>query len=341
MTNFFTSSRLHRMYAALGLLACAAFAPACVAEDVTSAGETELATGGDETELVDSESSAITNGSTATAWMRQRVVSLGNCTGVIVSPNHVLTAAHCLPVAGTTMVQFYSFLNTPGSATTSVTNVAFKPGVDPWDDELDDNGGNFADIAVLTLASPIPSTSVVATLDLHYPGEDGTGTQVGRGLHDGANNPTSILRYATNGLYSDNMDDGYFYTNDDRTDDGDSGGPIFTNGQRVAGVLWGSWWVAFAYRNKYTSTEYHFNWILDNIGYTGNGAYSQTLQNKFIDGWPYDSRHGNLRMCKYACEHDWQCVAYTHVSAPEDQCYLYDDMGDGPVTFSGATVGIK
>ncbi|WP_437815202.1 trypsin-like serine protease [Sorangium sp. So ce1078] len=328
------------MYAALGLLACAAFAPACAAEDVTG-DETELAAGGDETELVGSESSAIINGTAATAWMRQRVVSLGNCTGVIVSQNHVLTAAHCLPVAGTTMVQFYSVLNTPNSPGIGVIDVAFKPGVDPWNDELDDNGGNFADIAVLTLASPIPSTSVPASLDLRYPGDDGTGIQVGRGRHDDASNPTSVLRYANNGLYSDGVDDGYFYTNDDRINLGDSGGPIFTNGQRVSGVLWGYWWVAFATRNKYTSTQYHFNWILDNIGYTGNGVYSQTLQNKFIDGWPYDGMAGDLRTCKYACQHDSQCVGYTHVSAPENQCYLYDDMGDGPVTFSGATVGIK
>ncbi|XXX78332.1 trypsin-like serine protease [Sorangium sp. So ce134] len=341
MTNLLNLNRLHRMYAAVGLLACAAFAPACAAEDMTGDGEAELAAGGDETELVGSESSAITNGSTPTAWMRQRVVSLGNCTGVIVSPNHVLTAAHCKPVAGTTVARFYSTLNTPDSPGTGVTDVAFRPGVDPWDDELDDTAGDFADIAVLTLASPIPSTSVVATLDTDYPGEDGTGIQVGRGEHNGASNSTSLLKYATNGLYSDNVDDGYFYTNDDRTDDGDSGGPIFTNGQRVAGVLWGSWWVAFGYRNKYTSTEYHFNWILDNIGYTGNGAYSQTLSNKLIDGWPYAAESGNLRKCKYICEHDSQCIAYSHEGGLENHCYLYDSLGDGLATYSNFTTGIK
>ncbi|KYF86856.1 hypothetical protein BE20_00350 [Sorangium cellulosum] len=80
VTNLMKLNRLHSMYAALGLLACAAFGPACVAEGATGDGETELATGGDETELVDSGSSAIINGTAATSWMRRRVVSLGNCT---------------------------------------------------------------------------------------------------------------------------------------------------------------------------------------------------------------------------------------------------------------------
>ncbi|XXX78333.1 trypsin-like serine protease [Sorangium sp. So ce134] len=341
VTNLFNLYRLRRTYAALGLLACAAFAPACVAEDVTGDDETELTDGGEETELVGSGSSAIIDGIAPSAWMRQRVVSLGNCTGVIISPNHVLTAAVCKPVAGSTTVRFYSTNNTPDATATGVTTVAFKAGVNPWNDDLEDTAGDFADIAVLTLASPIPSTSAVAAIDLNYPGEDGSGIQVGRGQHDEAANTTSLLRYAINGLYSDNTDDGYFYTNDDRSNIGDAGGPIFTNGQRLSGVLYGDTWVAFATRNKYTSTEYHFNWILDRIGYTGNSAYSQTLPNKAIDAWPYDYQSGDLRTCKYACEHDSQCIAYTHFGNGDNDCYLYDNLGSGTETFSGATVGIK
>ncbi|WP_437999389.1 trypsin-like serine protease [Sorangium sp. So ce185] len=341
MTNLFNLNRLHRIYAALGLLACAAFAPACVAEDVTGDDETELGAGGEETELVDSGSSAITDGITASAWMRTRTVSLGNCTGVIISRNHVLTSARCKPVAGSTTVRFYSTSDTPNATVIGVTTVTYKAGVDPWNDDFEDTAGDYADMAVLTLASPIPSTSAVAGIDLNYPGEDGSGIQVGRGNHNGTVNTTNALKYATNGLYSDNVDDGYFYTNDELADAGDAGGPIFTHGPLLSGVLSTNTWVAFATRNKYTSTLYHFNWLLDRIGYTGNGSYSQTLQNRFIDGWPYDLINGDLRTCKYACEHDAQCIAYTHVSAPENDCYLFDNLGDGPVTFSGGTVGIK
>jgi hypothetical protein len=317
--------------ALLFTMGCIASSDEIAATDDTIAAE-EAHLGTAESEIID--------GQPAQVWMQQRAVSLSTgCTGTIISNTHVLTAAHCLPVVGSTTVQFYNNSTIPSATKVGITNVSFRLGVNPFTDDLDDVNGDFADIAILTLAQPIPATSTKAPLAIFYPGSDGSGIQVGRGQHDGNSNSSSVLRFAINGLYSDDNSDGYFYTNDDRVNPGDSGGPIYTNGE-LQGDLWGYWLVAFAMRNKYTAVSYHLPWILSTIGFTG--SFSQTFQNLVMVGNTIQNiGTSDLNTCKLACMQNSSCFGYSFQPFPFSLCSLRSNDVGADLSFPGATSGIR
>lgn len=286
-------------------------------------------------------SSAIIDGQPAQVWMQQRAVavSTGGCTGTIISTKHVITAAHCKPVAGSTTVRFYNGSTIPSGPSVGVASVALRPGVDPFDDDLTDVNGDFADIAILTLTKTIPATSAKSPLAIFYPGSDGVGVQVGRGNHDGITNTTAELRFATNGLYSDDNSVGFFYTNDDRVNPGDSGGPLYTNGE-LQGDLWGYWYVAFAFRNKYTAVSYHLPWILSTIGFTG--TFSQTFSNLVMGGNTLQTiGTSDLATCRLACMQNSSCFGYAFQPSPVSLCSLRRDHQGTDMNWSGAVSGIR
>lgn len=322
-------------------LGALAFAFACVApaDESVVTDDTPAAEDGP----VADAPSAITNGTFATTFMQQRAVVVttptGSCTGTIISNTHVLTASHCKVTAnGTSSVLFYRNSVVPSGASVAVTQVQLVPGVVPANDDWTDSNGNFADIAVLTLASAIPATSAVAQLAITYPGSNGAGTAVGRGEHDGNQNPTNLLLSAPNGYYSSDNSVGFFYTNDDRTNPGDSGGPIYTNGQ-VQGALWGYWLVAGALRDKYTAVSFHLPFILNAIGFTG--SFSSISSNVIRNGTAIESIvTSDLRTCKLDCMQTSSCVAFSFRPAPLNICTIHSSLG-GTLSSPGATSGVR
>ncbi len=276
----------------------------------------------------------IINGTVATSWMWKRAARISGCSATIIASQYLLTASHCQPVVGGA-VRFYTSA-TANPTSHSITSVAYPLGVNPASGDYQDTGDQFADIAVVRLNNPIPSTSVVAEIARTYPGNDAYGYDVGSGRHDGLDNPDRELRYHSDTTYSSNPGDGHFLNNNVWTNPGDSGGPFYYGG-RVTGVLYG-YVFEWLYRNKYTNIPYHRVWVLDAINYSGPfNKYTNSLASSgsVIETFQAASQ----RECAYACEWNSSCRAWSYYPVVNSAlCYLRDASGQRTYA-AGVTTG--
>jgi hypothetical protein len=284
-------------------------------------------------------------GVAANAYQLARAIKIPGCTATRIAPRHAITASHCVPSVGDT-VKLYS--NGPGvdnALLARIERVQVPPGLDMQScgthgGDCTDGDGDFADMAVIELSAAADVdaklTGQQGTLAWHFPAEGKAGHKVGAGGHGGNSNPNGRLLQVSDTVDTDHSG-GYFESEDDNSDGGDSGGPFYVNAygdQQIIGVLWGHDTDDY---DKYTSVPYRLEWILDAINFKWSGAQRQL--DTSLSGATIDTVKGSLQKVQYACEKTPACEGYMY-SPDLDTGWLMDNI-TGTSNASGLTSALK
>ncbi|MFD7342458.1 serine protease [Streptomyces violascens] len=184
------------------------------------------------------------------------------CGGAVISPTTVLTAAHCLrhDVLGVDVSQVRDLKVIAGRTELRSSVGQEIPVSATWVNPGYDAGTNAGDMAVLTLATPLPASYVIATAPAGDAGYTaGTrATVYGWGDTTGGGRYPTALRAAAVTVLSDAACERAYPPNSDGTYEastmvcagdprgghdacqGDSGGPLVAQGRLIGLVSWGN-----------------------------------------------------------------------------------------------------
>ncbi|XP_020706359.2 chymotrypsin-1-like isoform X2 [Athalia rosae] len=211
--------------------------------------------------------------------LRRTTSKSHTCGAAIVTPDHVITAAHCVaddvptPISpDARFVVTGQLSNVAGGRATDVAGVRIHPEYDPsatWRN----------DIAVLKLATPIPFNALelpvpIASADVGvqpcilsgwgraYTPASGLPSRLQKQILETMTKETCIETWGNSSIYDSTLCAGGVLG--EGVCSGDSGGPLVCNGELAGIVSWGNL-CANGLPDGFTRVFYYRDWILENI----------------------------------------------------------------------------